>query len=55
VNNCVQASETCCDVRDLVLPPKEKYPIPPGQQEFVPMDPEEAAVYRKNGNGQHPH
>jgi sirohydrochlorin ferrochelatase len=51
VSNCVQASRACCDVRDLVLPPKEKYPIPPGQQEFVPMDPEEAAKYRVKGKG----
>lgn len=55
VNHCIQASTDCCDVRDLILPPKEKFPIPPGQPEFVPMDPEEAAIYRKNGNGQHNH
>jgi sirohydrochlorin ferrochelatase len=34
------------DVRGLVLPPKEKYPIPHGQFEFVPMSPEEAAKHR---------
>ncbi|AFM28176.1 hypothetical protein Desti_5595 [Desulfomonile tiedjei DSM 6799] len=33
------------DVKDLVLPPKEKFPIPPGQFEFVPMKPEEAQEY----------
>ena len=55
VNHCIQASESCGDVRDLVLPPKEKFPIPPGQAEFVPMAPEEAAIYRKNGNGQQQH
>jgi sirohydrochlorin ferrochelatase len=34
------------DVRQIVLPPKEKYPVPKGQCEFVPMPPEEAAKYR---------
>lgn len=34
------------DVRDMNLPPKEKYPVPPGQCEFVPMYPDEAARYR---------
>jgi sirohydrochlorin ferrochelatase len=55
VNHCIQASADCSDVREIPLPPKEKFPIPPGQAVFVPMDPEEAAVYRKNGNGQHHH
>jgi sirohydrochlorin ferrochelatase len=55
VNHCIQSSESCADVRELVLPPKEKFPIPPGQAEFVPMPPEEAEVYRKNGNGRQQH
>lgn len=33
------------DVRDISLPSRKKYPVPPGQHEFVPMDPEEAQVY----------
>jgi len=33
------------DVRELELPSRKKYPVPPGQQEFVPMDPEEAEKY----------
>jgi sirohydrochlorin ferrochelatase len=54
VDHCIQASEQCGDVRQMALPPKEQFPIPPGQPEFVPMDPEEAAVFRKNGNGTAP-
>jgi sirohydrochlorin ferrochelatase len=54
VNHCIQASADCSDVREILLPPKENFPIPPGQAEFVPMDPEAAAVYRKNGNGSYP-
>jgi len=34
-----------CDVRDLSLPPRKDFPIPPGQFEFVPMAPDEAAEY----------
>ncbi len=34
------------DVREIALPGREKFPIPPGQQEFVPMDPAEAKKYR---------
>ena len=42
----IQETRDLDDVRDLVLPPKEQYPVPPGQCEFVPMLPEEAARYR---------
>jgi len=35
-----------CDVREIALPEKDCYPVPPGQCEFVPMLPEEAAKYR---------
>ncbi len=41
------------DVRDLMLPPRQKYPVPPGQYEFVQMEPEEAAKFlRKDGDHQ---
>ncbi len=33
------------DVRELVLPPRSDFPLPPGQHEFVPMSPEEARRY----------
>jgi hypothetical protein len=36
-------------VRDLPIPKKEQYPVPPGQNEFVPMPPEEAIMYRDKG------
>jgi len=35
-----------CDVRELALPEKDRYPVPAGQCEFVPMLPEEAAKFR---------
>ena len=35
------------DVRRLTLPGETDYPVPPGQCEFVPMQPEEAAKWRK--------
>ncbi len=41
------------DVTELVLPPRETYPIPPGQLEFVAMDPEEAAQFIAKNRGQH--
>lgn len=47
VERRVEESKDLCDVRDLPLPGRGEYPIPPGQYEFVPMLPEEAAKYRK--------
>lgn len=41
------------DVRELPLPPRSTYPVPPGQHEFVPMDPEEAAEYLRGNRGHH--
>lgn len=41
----IEETRSSLDVRDLVLPPKEKYPVPDGQCEFVPMAPHEAARY----------
>lgn len=35
-----------CDVRQVCLPTKEQFPVPPGQCEFVAMLPEEAEKYR---------
>jgi len=35
------------DVRDLSLPSKEQFPVPPGQHEFVAMPPEMAAKCRE--------
>jgi precorrin-8X/cobalt-precorrin-8 methylmutase len=47
VERRIEESKDLFDVRDLVLPGRGEYPIPPGQCEFVPMLPEEAARYRK--------
>jgi precorrin-8X/cobalt-precorrin-8 methylmutase len=47
VERRIEESKDLCDVRDLPLPGREKYPVPPGQCEFVPMLPDEAARYRK--------
>ena len=43
------------DVREVALPGREAFPIPPGQQEFVPMDPAEAKQYRKGHHHGHHH
>jgi sirohydrochlorin ferrochelatase len=51
VESSIQKSAGETDVRNMLLPPKEKYPVPPGQHEFVPMLPEEAEQYqRKSGH-----
>jgi precorrin isomerase len=47
VERRIEESKDVCDVRNLPLPGREEYPIPPGQCEFVPMLPDEAARYRK--------
>lgn len=50
VHQCIQKSQGEEDVRKMVLPPEEKYPIPHGQFEFVPMLPEEAAKYKRKSH-----
>lgn len=42
VGRRVDESRTLGDVRDLKLATKDKYPLPPGQYEFVMVPPEEA-------------
>ncbi len=41
-------SSGCPDIREVSLPPRNKYPVPKGQCEFVPMLPEEAAKFMHN-------
>lgn len=48
VEKRISASRNLCDVRELALPPRRKYPVPPGQHEFVPMTPKEAAKFLKH-------
>jgi sirohydrochlorin ferrochelatase len=45
VEQRIAESKDFSDVRDLALPPRKEFPVPPGQCVFVPMDPEEAAEY----------
>jgi sirohydrochlorin ferrochelatase len=54
VERRIADSRGFCDVRDLSLPPRKKFPVPPGQCVFVPMDPEEAAQYfARNADHRH--
>jgi sirohydrochlorin ferrochelatase len=46
VQGRIEEARGFCDVRDLILPSRGKFPVPPGQYEFIPMLPEEAAKYR---------
>lgn len=44
------------NVLEIELPDRNKYPVPPGQEEFVPMTPEQAENYRKkHDHDQHHH
>lgn len=52
VRKRIDESLRVADVREVMLPEREAFPIPPGQQEFVPMDPAEAKKYRScKGHG----
>jgi sirohydrochlorin ferrochelatase len=46
----IKESETLPDVRELSIEPREKFPVPPGQCEFVPMSPDEAKKHKKAGH-----
>ncbi len=46
VQTRIEETRSFSDVRQLVLPSKEMYPVPEGQCEFVPLPPDEAAKYR---------
>lgn len=47
VQKRIEETKSFRDVRQVELPPKEQYPVPEGQCEFVPMPPEEAEKYRR--------
>jgi sirohydrochlorin ferrochelatase len=52
VRKRIDESHGVPDVREVALPGRETFPVPPGQAEFVPMDPAEAKKYRTcKGNG----
>jgi precorrin-8X/cobalt-precorrin-8 methylmutase len=46
VERRIRESRSAPDVRQLRLPPPEVFPVPPGQDEFVPMPPEQAERWR---------
>ena len=43
----IQESLDLPDVRSLELEPREHFPVPPGQGEFVEMPPDEARRYKR--------
>ena len=52
VRKRVEESLCVADVREVALPGRDTFPVPPGQAEFVPMDPAEAKKYRScKGHG----
>ncbi|MGC8906299.1 MAG: precorrin-8X methylmutase [Desulfomonilaceae bacterium] len=54
VQRRIADSKDDCDVRELTLPPRQQYPVPPGQPVFVAMAPEEAARFlREKRNRAH--
>ena len=55
VHKRIQQSQAMVDVRQLELPPRDHFPIPEGQCEFVPMKPEEAEEYRCREGCDHHH
>lgn len=55
VKKRVEESESMPDVRDLELEPRESYPLPEGEKEFVAMTKEEAEQYMRAKGGHHHH
>ena len=55
VEERVKAASTLADVREIDLPPRDKYPVPPGQFEFVGMPPEKAAHWHEQSGSSHDH
>ena len=54
VEKRISSSKNLCDVRELVLPLRRQFPVPPGQHEFVPMTPEDAArFFEQNPDAPH--
>ncbi len=47
IESRVNEHEHLCDVRGLTLPSEDKYPLPDGQCEFVPMTPKEAVEWKR--------
>ncbi len=51
----IEESADLPDVRDLELAPRDSFPVPEGQGEFVEMDPEEAKHYSEHHGHSHSH
>ena len=51
----IEESAELPDVRDLKLDPRDAFPVPKGQGEFVEMDPEEAKHYSEHHGHSHSH
>ncbi len=49
VQSRIEEAKEFDDVTDLFLPSREKFPVPPGQFEFIPMPSGEAKKYREKG------
>jgi hypothetical protein len=48
VQRRIEEAMEFCDVRNLILPSREEFPVPPGQHEFIPLLPDEAKKYGEN-------
>jgi sirohydrochlorin ferrochelatase len=55
VRKRIDESLGVADIRAVALPGRETFPVPPGQAEFVPMDPAEAKKYRSCKGRDHDH
>ncbi|VAX25849.1 hypothetical protein MNBD_NITROSPINAE02-405 [hydrothermal vent metagenome] len=55
VEKRIEESMTLGDVRTIKFPPREKYPLPKGELEFIPMTLEEAEKYRSEHDIHHDH
>ena len=57
VQRRIEEAKDLGDVREMTLPPREAFPVPPGQHEFVGMPPEQAERWHQENHdhGGHHH
>ncbi|MBI3580783.1 MAG: CbiX/SirB N-terminal domain-containing protein [Nitrospinae bacterium] len=55
VKKRISESTDLSDVRDMTLDPIEKFPLPPGELEYVSMTPEKAREIKESGHSHHDH
>lgn len=53
VKKRVEESSAYLDIRDVDLPPRENFPLPAGQKEFVAMSPDDAQKFMAGGGHHH--